>query len=392
MKELDDDMPNLFSNNHKRKARWIELYTDIESLLHQMKEKHELFKGLSHEIHDKLTLVYTDHDIYPETKAHEICKVPELKHDSAMSCETLRISNLLVSAAAVMASIQFLAPEVTALLIRSEILDSEMADMTAVSVFGGEISVGLAAGTLIASAVVSLAAAGIRTALKGVEQMVLGNKLRRSIHHLNQVRAMKLLALNRLDIIIRSMTYIKYELDQMQDRGDAVTETAVQHMIRNFAEPAVLKANSIQLSDAVHQLNQADQSRASWTEDDIIPTASPEPQRAFHIEQVPIQSLPSIPDDLKALSLSSPDTYELKDIYPVLRSNSYTYWPLSYADHRMGMAIVVYDSDGNLIKRWDKFGARYIVDIMANPTNQAMIFRGESNHYFSMSWSELGVM
>ncbi|SDW71822.1 hypothetical protein [Paenibacillus sp. PDC88] len=381
-------MLNLFRDNHKRRARWIELYADIESLLHQMKEKYKHFKELNDEIHDKLGLLYTEHDFAPQAELHEIWKLSELTHDTGANRTPMRISSLMMCTAAVIGSILLLAPQATAQHIGAGLFDSAWAAELAGSAFGPEVSVGLTAGALTAGAVAAMAAAGIRA----VQQMVLGNKLRRNIQHLNHIRAMKLLTLNRLDIIIRSIHYIKYQLDQMQDRGDAVTRVTLQQMVVNFVEPAVTKANALQLSDAVLQLNQMDQARASWTQDDVVPTASPKPQRFFQIDQVPIQFLPSIPADLKALSLTSPDTFEPKEVYPVLRSNSYTYWPLSYADHRIGMAIVVFDSEGNLIKRWDKIGARYIVDITANPTNHAMIFRGESNHYFSMSWSELGAM
>lgn len=381
-------MLNLFRNNHKRRARWIELYADIESLLHQVKEKYKHFKELNDEIHDKLGLLYTEHDFAPQAELHEIWKLSVLTHDTGANRTPMRISSLIMCTAAVIGSILLLAPEATAQHIGAGLFDSAWAAELAGSAFGPEVSVGLTAGALTAGTVAAMASAGIRT----VQQMILRKKLRRNIHHLNHIRAMKLLTLNRLDIIIRSMHYIKYQLDQMQDRGDAVTRVTLQQMVVNFVEPAVTKANALQLSDAVLQLNQMDQARASWTQDDVVPTASPQPQRFFQIDQVPIQFLPSIPADLKALSLTSPDTFEPKEVYPVLRSNSYTYWPLSYADHRMGMAIVVFDSEGNLVKRWDKIGARYIVDITANPTNHAMIFRGESNHYFSMSWSELGAM
>lgn len=383
-------MHNLFPDNHKRRARWIELYTDIESLLPQMKEKYKHFKELNDELHDKLGLLYTEHDCAPHAELHDIWKVSELTQGAAASSTLLRISSLMMCTAAVFSSIQLFAPEAAAAVQRigTGLFDSAWAAGIAGSAFGAEGSAVMTAGALTAGAVVTIAAAGIRAA----QQMAVRNKLRKNIHHLNQIRAMKLLTLNRLDIIIRSMHYIKCELDQMQDRGDAVTRVTLQQMVMNFVEPAVTKANALQLSDAVLQLDQMDQARASWTKDDVVPTASPKPQRFFQIDQVPIQTLPLIPADLKALSLTSPDSLEPKEVYPVLRSNSCTYWPLSYADHRMGMAIVVYDSEGNLIKRWDKIGARYIVDIMANPTNQAMIFRGESNQYFSMSWSELGAM
>lgn len=52
---------------------------------------------------------------------------------------------------------------------------------------------------------------------------------------------------------------------------------------------------------------------------------------------------------------------------PIISWNGYTYWMYSYTDNRTGTAIVAYDAAGNIVKQWDKPGARYITGIAVNP-------------------------
>jgi hypothetical protein len=78
-----------------------------------------------------------------------------------------------------------------------------------------------------------------------------------------------------------------------------------------------------------------------------------------------------------------------KEIYPVLLWTDYIYWPLSYMDNRYSMAIVVTDSDVNIIKVVEARGARYIEEILVNDATREVSFIGQGQQVATLSWHHL---
>ncbi|KAI2462724.1 kinase-like domain-containing protein [Annulohypoxylon bovei var. microspora] len=92
------------------------------------------------------------------------------------------------------------------------------------------------------------------------------------------------------------------------------------------------------------------------------------------------------PDGLKvALDLSGPP----RQFHPVLRWGEYTYWPLSYIDNRVSMAIVVIDSAGHIVKTLEAEGARYLKQIQVY--NLEVRFIGQENQVATLQWRHLFV-
>jgi hypothetical protein len=78
-------------------------------------------------------------------------------------------------------------------------------------------------------------------------------------------------------------------------------------------------------------------------------------------------------------------------LYPVLRLGHYTYWPLSYIDNRVCMAIVITDSARNIIETLEVTGARYINEIQINASTREVCFIGQAGQVATLSWNALFV-
>lgn len=75
--------------------------------------------------------------------------------------------------------------------------------------------------------------------------------------------------------------------------------------------------------------------------------------------------------------------------YPVLLRGGYIFWPLSYIDNRMSMAIVQTNATGAIIKTVEATGARYINSIQVDTANKRVAFVGQAGMVASLSWSVL---
>ncbi|OAO89133.1 hypothetical protein AXX17_ATUG04200 [Arabidopsis thaliana] len=73
---------------------------------------------------------------------------------------------------------------------------------------------------------------------------------------------------------------------------------------------------------------------------------------------------------------------------PIIEWGGYTYWAYSYGDNRLSMNIVAFDSSGNIVKQWEKEGARYLWKITMDNEAKSMTFWGQDSSTITMNWSE----
>jgi len=110
------------------------------------------------------------------------------------------------------------------------------------------------------------------------------------------------------------------------------------------------------------------------------------------VEYVDATPPPRLPIGLMATCLDGPDTLNSSGRCPVVDTgNGITFWALSYADNRNGMAIVGYDADGNVVSLLERTGALYVWDITVDATNQTITFFGQSNQTITLNWNDLFV-
>ncbi|KAI1786067.1 hypothetical protein LXA43DRAFT_1065370 [Ganoderma leucocontextum] len=102
--------------------------------------------------------------------------------------------------------------------------------------------------------------------------------------------------------------------------------------------------------------------------------------------------LPSPPDGWKFTNLIISDpTGNTSDLahYPVLLFGPYTYTVLSNDNNDWVMLIVAWDMQRNLVKQWNKSGARYIYQISFNADTQTVTFTGQSSNSVTATLDEL---
>ncbi|HBF39590.1 MAG TPA: hypothetical protein DDW50_20015 [Firmicutes bacterium] len=109
------------------------------------------------------------------------------------------------------------------------------------------------------------------------------------------------------------------------------------------------------------------------------------------VTTVPAGSHPAIPSDLKEIALSDPSSGNPSSTDPVLKWGNYTYWAYSYIDNDYYLAIVAYDAAGNMVGRWDKYGARYIWQITIDAAAKTVTFWGQSKYTVKASWDDLNL-
>jgi hypothetical protein len=107
------------------------------------------------------------------------------------------------------------------------------------------------------------------------------------------------------------------------------------------------------------------------------------------VETVPSSSHPSIPSGLKEIALSDPNRLDSSSTNPIIQWNGYSYWAYSYIDNRVSLGIVAYDSNGQVVKQWEKPGTRYIYSIAVDSASKTFTFVGQSNQEVVVPWYDL---
>jgi hypothetical protein len=74
---------------------------------------------------------------------------------------------------------------------------------------------------------------------------------------------------------------------------------------------------------------------------------------------------------------------------PMIVYGDRSYWPLSYRDNRLSMAITGYDSTGTVVGERELQGARYVKTITVNPADSTIVLRGQSDREVTIRWSDL---
>jgi hypothetical protein len=107
------------------------------------------------------------------------------------------------------------------------------------------------------------------------------------------------------------------------------------------------------------------------------------------IELIPAQTFPTPPAGTKPGWVSGPDTFDQRELVPVLRWAEYVYWTFDYIDNRNAFALVAYDHYGNMVKQWEKQGPRYIWDVTLERAKKTLTFFGQANEKLDVTLDEL---
>ena len=116
-------------------------------------------------------------------------------------------------------------------------------------------------------------------------------------------------------------------------------------------------------------------------------------QHAVHPQVVYIATgdAPQPPAGMQLVCVSvSNDGAPSSKTCPVVQYQGITTWPFSYADNRMSLALVSYNSAGSVVATVEKPGARYAFDAESSDYTETVVFVGQSLKYVTATWAELG--
>ncbi|MEC2074424.1 hypothetical protein [Alkalihalophilus marmarensis] len=383
-------MSIFFPDNEKRHDRLLELSSDTQIFLYDLKDLYKEFVSVIENINDRVARLYQREGLaIPEITTIDILNAGQATREKVEGDTTVSFLNVLVDVGGFLATVSFIAPGVTTLLVSSGVMGAETAATVLGTLLGVELTIGSLAGGVIAGIIVAGVIIGIGLIMDAIEGAILRDKLREGIHKLDQVRANVKLSLDKVGILLSSLKGVKRALESFEQSGIAVNDSIINNLINKTIAPAIEETKKIDMSQVRRELNQLDYERHSWVVEDQIPVDNVSTSKTFIVARMQENSIPFTPEGLKTVSLMSPDTLLPNSNYPVIKSNGYTYWPLSYNDNRYGMAIVAYNHQGELVKVWHKDGARYIVNVNTDPSSNNITLVGQSNRNIILTWKEL---
>src|ERR1700709_1016807 len=108
-----------------------------------------------------------------------------------------------------------------------------------------------------------------------------------------------------------------------------------------------------------------------------------------YVDYVPVNSNPPIPAGLKVACMKGPNDLHSSETCPVVRYLGNTTWAYSYIDNRVGMALVTYDANNNVVGNTEKDGARYVWQAISSIDDKTVTFSGQANQNIVVTWAEL---
>ncbi len=152
-----------------------------------------------------------------------------------------------------------------------------------------------------------------------------------------------------------------------ENEGDFVFKTEV-----SSETPVILAEDPAKMKAAVLKRG----------EDHLVPSAQ------ITLEKVSVSSHPPIPEGLKATFMNA-DGKGSSTTCQVIKAGSLTCWAYSYRDNRRALGLVAYDEAGNVVKQWEKSGARYLSRIELYPEKRGIEFVGQADRKVTMKWDEI---
>ena len=393
-------MSIFFPDNDNRRSRLIELSSDTQSFLNDAKKAYQEFTSLNTEVNAKIVAVYQKAGLTPPSVSPiDILEAQKAVHNIATGDTIVEVSNILLGVGGLVATISYFAPAATSLLVEAGALEAETASAVLFSALGAEFTVGALAGGIVGGLVVGIVVVGIGLAIDAFEGYELRDELRKGIYQTCQLRASTKFALDKSKILVDYLQSVKTTCDSLLASSIELTDEIIKNLIQKNAIPALKAIESITKNSIISELVSLDRSRKSWTNEDedgkdiVLPSS-----QQIYINagvEVPENLCPAIPNGLKLTALQDPNKLISKVNYPILKVENISgfktiqYWPFSYIDNRVGMAIFAFDGRGNVIKRWDKEGARYVWKIEEDLGTNDIVFIGQAEQKIVMKWSEL---
>lgn len=123
-----------------------------------------------------------------------------------------------------------------------------------------------------------------------------------------------------------------------------------------------------------------------------VPVDTPEEPEPFEVGVLDRSSIPPYPEELELkVSCYTASDGDFTAECPVLTRDDLTYWALSHIDNRLGMTILAFDEQGEMVGDWEHTGARYLWQITVDEVAETVTFWGQGAGTFEVSWDELEI-
>lgn len=389
-------MSFFYPDNDHRNARLVELGGDCQLFLSDAKAAYARFRQLIVQVNTKIAEVYRSAGLKPPgVTAIDILKAGGAVTSISTAETAVDVTNILVGITGTVAAVTYVAPAMTIALVDAGLMTAETGGTVLVTVLGTELTVGALAGGIIGGLIVGVVVVGVGLVIEAIEGAVLRDHLRKGISDTDEIRARLKLAADKSTALLGYLQAVMTTLDTLQQAGIPLTDAVIRNLIQKDSIPAIRALESVTRDTVISELQARDASRGSWTNEDAagssitLPTSQP----IFINAGVPVslKLAPVPPAGLKLASLQDPDTLAPTVGYPVLETTNARYWPFSYIDNSLAMAIIAYDKQGRLLKRWDRTGARYIWKIEEDPLTGNLAFVGQVRQKIVMTWAEIAV-
>jgi hypothetical protein len=108
------------------------------------------------------------------------------------------------------------------------------------------------------------------------------------------------------------------------------------------------------------------------------------------VAMVPSNSNPPVPAGLKVACMVNGTDLHGSPACPVVQYEGITTWSYSFMDNRVGMALVSYDAENNVVRNVELDGARYVWQITVDPKAKTVTATGQANQSVTAPWTDVG--
>lgn len=376
-----------FPDNKKRHARVVELSTDAHTSLSSAREHYADFTTLLPRANASIAALYRQAALQEPGKTPlDLLRAQSTLHDLGTADTVVHLSKLLIDLGGV-ALYGEMAPAAAAALAESGVLAEETAGAVLLSALGVEVTIGALAGAACAALAIGLVVAAVGFVIDAIEGSVERDHLRAAIRDLDAVRARARLAADKADAVVGVLRAVITACDVLARSQIALTDEVIQTLIAKDVTPSLRAVAQVDAESVRAALAHLDASRGSWTTEDAafgslkIPTAPP---IFVHVNTRRLKSaLPVLPAGLKTSTDTNSDTM------PIVRVERVTFWPLSFIDNRMDMALVGFDARARHVITRHAHGARYIDYIRQDVRSSDVQLVGQAGHVATVKWTVL---
>jgi hypothetical protein len=268
-------MPIFFPDNQNRQTRLIELGTDTQNFLFDTATNYGNFKAILDHANKAIADAYNGANLKPPSvQSHDVLKIAGVTDAISTADTIVKISEVIADVGGFMATVKYLAPAATRILVQTGAMTAETAAKVLTKFMVPlinrevEITAGELAGGIIGGVLGGIAIAGLDLGIDAIEGTIARDKLRDGIHKVVPLRLMTKLSLEQTNVLYLSINAVKTTMDAITGAGVPLTDEMLRNLITKDVQPAVNAERNITTATVTSELQNLDSARKSWTNED----------------------------------------------------------------------------------------------------------------------------